>query len=174
MLSAADVENINAAVFPCRKDFVQVRGHVGDAGELVPALSSSWGCVYRGVMLEGCRLPDLNPRRAAGNNPGPEDEDLLDRLGEVLWDLELVNLLASLETPQSWLRVVCAAPCREDLVLPCQRRSNIFGGLRPREEDEVKSALQVVGLQAASDGCGDLEGRLSEWDRSKWHRGRRY
>lgn len=92
-------------------------------------------------MFESCRLPDLDPRRAASNNPCPKAENLLDRLCQVLWDFELVNLLASLEAPQSWLGVVCAAPGSKNLVLPCQRRSDILGGLWSREEDEVQSAL---------------------------------
>lgn len=174
LLPAADVEDIDAPIFPRRKDFVQIRGHVGNAGKLVSALSSSRGCVNRGVMFESCRLPDLDPRCAASNNPCPKAENLLDRLSQVLWDFELVNLLASLEAPQSGLGVVCATPGSEDLVLPCQRCSDILGGLWSREEDEVQSALQVVGLKTASDGGGDLEGRLSEWNRGKRYRGRRY
>ena len=36
--------------------------------------------------------------------------------------------------------------------------------MRAGDEDEVETAAQVVGLQASADGCGKLEGRLSESD----------
>lgn len=57
---------------------------------------------------------------------------------------------------------------REDLLSPGARCRYVGGDLRPRYEDEVEAAPQVVSLQGPADGGGQLEGRLSEGNSSEW------
>lgn len=119
-------------------------------------------------MLESSRVPDLNPRDGAGHNPGPEDKNLLDGLVEVGGDVELGHLPPPLEDPEA-LRPTAAtiAPCREDLLLPGYGGCDVRRGLGTADEDEVQSALEVVGLEGSADGGGDLEGRLAEGNRGE-------
>lgn len=58
-------------------------------------------------------------------------------------------------------------PGRKDLLLPGDCRGNIRRGLRSSDEDQVQTALQVVGLEGTADGGGDLEGCLAQRNRGE-------
>lgn len=115
------------------------------------------------IMLECGRLPDFNPRRTACHYPRTEDEDLAYGLIKVTGQLELRDLLAPLEDPEALgASIARVSPGGEDLLFPCICCGNVGRSLRPRDEDEIEAALQIVGLQRSADGGGDLEGGLAK------------
>ena len=114
-------------------------------------------------MLQRGRLPDFDLGGAAPYNPLSHDNQPGDALNASQRQLQLGHLLSALEDPDASLYAApSAAPGRKDELLPCQCRGDVLGGLRSGDEDEVQSALEVVRLQRAANGGGDLEGRLAE------------
>ncbi|GJC94197.1 hypothetical protein ColKHC_03023 [Colletotrichum higginsianum] len=164
-LAGADVPDFDPAVLATDADLVEVGGHVRDtAGNLIGALLASHG-VKRGVVLQGGRLPYFESRHGASYDPRPEDQDLLDGLVEVSGDLELLDLLSALESPDTLpLALPCVTPCCENLLFPCERRGDVGGRLGTGDEDEVEAPLQIVGLQSSSNRSRNLERRLSKGD----------
>lgn len=71
------------------------------------------------IVLEGRRLPDLDPRQATCHYPGTKYEYLPYRLVEVTRKLELCDLLAPLEHPEA-LRASIArvSPSGEHFLFP--------------------------------------------------------
>lgn len=72
------------------------------------------------------------------------------------------------------LAIERVAPGSEDLLLPSMGSGDIGGSLRSGNEDEVETALKIVGLQGAANGGRDLEGRFAEGDGSEGDAGGGY
>lgn len=107
--------------------------------------------LIRRVLRGGERLPYFNSSGAAANNPRTKYEELLDGLLQIRGELQLVNLLASLEYPDAlFLAFNRSSPRGEDRLLPCGRSCDIRKRLRPGQEDEIEAAPEVVCLQASS------------------------
>lgn len=121
-------------------------------------------------MLQRVRLPHLNSCDSATYDPRAKYQDLLNVLLATLGHFQLIHLLAALENPNTPRGLLAlASPCGEYTISPCCGRSDILWRLGTGDEDEVQASAQVVGLQAAADGGGDLEGGLSERNRGKWY-----
>jgi len=66
-----------------------------------------------------------------------------------------------------------ARPSRKHDLLPCQSCADVLRCLWSSYEDKIQSSLQIVRLQRAADGGGDLEGCLAERKRSEGYAGGR-
>lgn len=125
-------------------------------------------------MLQGRGLPHFDAAGASSHNPLSERDDLGDVLAEAAGDFELADLLSALEQPYSARRLrALSAPGSDNDLLPCERCGNILGGLGAGDEDKTEALLQIVGLEGAADGGGDLECRLAEGQRGKGYVGGR-
>lgn len=126
------------------------------------------------MLQRGC-LPDVDLVRSTGYNPLAHYYESADLLDATLRQLQLGDLLAALvhpDTPRGGIARTTRPGGKDDL-LPCQCRGDFFWGLRAGDEDEVQPALEVVRLQGAADGCGDLEGGFAERERCEGDTGRR-
>lgn len=171
-LGGGDVVDIDSAILSRAEDLVKIGWHIRNSRQLIRSLRRSRGVDSR-IMLQRSRSPNLKSRSTACNDPSPENEDLLYWLVEIGWHGELVDLLATLEGPDTWCGGIVTSKSGVDFVFPCEGGGDIDWGLWASEEDEVEAALEIVGLEATSDGSGNLEGGLSEWDGGEWDRSRR-
>lgn len=109
-------------------------------------------------MLERRRLEDLESRNGTSHNPGSEDEDLLNRFGEIGWQLQLLHFLASLEDPKPLrLSIGPVSPSRIYLFLPRESGGDVGGSPWSGHEDKIKTAAQVVRLKGFANGGCDLK-----------------
>jgi hypothetical protein len=170
-LSARNVPDLDSTIVFASDDLVEHGGHAAEgSGEL-----------GSGDALESCvelivgRLPDEDLMVASADDPRAKDGEGLDVVFVIHRHLQFSDFLASLENPDATVRVLLlASPCCIYQILVSYACCDEFGSLRAGDEDEVKTAAQIVRLQTAADRGGELKGCLAEGDAGEGNSSRRY
>ncbi len=175
--SGADIVNFNEAISSPYKDLVEKCWQRTDlTRENCPRIAGGRRCGWQNcsIMFVRVGFPDLYGFFSTTHNPRSKHQYLSNLLRMGIAQIQFSNQSPALEYPDASRSVgLRSAPSDKDSIAVCVCGGNRTGTLWTTEENEVQTSAQVVRLQGIADGCGDLEGRLSQGDGSEGDTGRR-
>jgi hypothetical protein len=176
--SGADVVDFNETISSPDKDFVEKcwqRTDLTRENCLRIASGRRRGWQNCSIVFVRVGFPDLYSFFSTTHDPRPKHQYLSNLLRMSIGQIQFSNQSPALEYPHASRSLrLRSAPSDKDSIAVCVCGGDRTWALWTTEENEVKTSAQVVRLQGIANGRGDLEGRLSQRDRSEGDIRRRY